>query len=207
MSVHDEDAPGLLTTGRVEAFSDGVIAIAATLLVIELAAPGPGEDVWHKVREELPSMAAFAVSFLTILIFWVNHHALFAGVRRVDRGVLFLNGLALLGISFVSYPTAILGRALQDPTYAESAAVLYALVLLFASAAFTGMWAYLRAHPDLLEPSVRPRAAALLRRSLLGPALYLLALLVGLVNAAAALVVVALVAVYFALPPRLFPWA
>jgi uncharacterized membrane protein len=67
------------------------------------------------------------VSFLTILILWVNHHALFHAVDRVDRAMLFLNGLLLLGISFVSYPTAILGRALQGAEDARPAAVIYAL--------------------------------------------------------------------------------
>jgi uncharacterized membrane protein len=85
----DDTAP-VPGRARLEAFSDGVIAIAATLLVIELAVPSGGEDVWHAIRHELPAMAAFAVSFLTILIFWINHHALVAGVRRVDRGILLL---------------------------------------------------------------------------------------------------------------------
>jgi uncharacterized membrane protein len=193
-------SPVRLTTGRLEAFSDGVIAIAATLLVIELNPPAPGEQLWEAVAHELPAMAAFAVSFLTILIFWVNHHALFAGVRRADRGVLFLNGLILLGISFISYPTAVLGQALQTETHAGPAALLYGLVLLATSAAFTVLWAYLSRHPQLLHPGVQPASA--LRRSLAGPLLYGLASITALVNAAVALVVVALVAGFFALPPR-----
>jgi uncharacterized membrane protein len=196
-----EPAAGPSTT-RLEALSDGIIAIAATLLVIELTGPAPGAPVWPAIRDELPSIAAFVVSFLTILIFWVNHHALFAGVNRTDRGVLFLNGLLLLGISFISFPTAVLGRALGDGHYAGSAAVFYAAVLALTSGTFTALWAYLRAHPQLLEPAVRLRATAALRRSLVGPVLYLVALLVALVNAAAALVVVALVAAYFARAPR-----
>jgi uncharacterized membrane protein len=191
-----------VTTTRLEAFSDGVVAIAATLLVIELAVPAAGEDVRAAVRHELPAMAAFAVSFLTILIFWINHHALFAGVRRVDRGVLLLNGLVLLGISFVSFPTAVLGRALQGGPYAGAAAVFYAAVLALASGSFTLLWFYLHRHPELLEPEVRGRSGAAVRRSLAGPVLYLLALVVALVSAVAALAVVAAVALYFAMPYR-----
>jgi uncharacterized membrane protein len=191
-----------MKTSRLEAFSDGIIAIAATLLVIELAVPPAGEDVWHAIIEELPSMAAFAVSFLTILIFWVNHHALFAAVSQVDRGLLFLNGLLLLGISFISFPTAVLGRAIQGGAYAGSAAVFYVLTLAVTSAVFTAIWIYLRAHPHLLEPERRDGAGTAIRRSLAGPVLYLVALLVALISAPAALVVAAGVAIYFALPPR-----
>jgi uncharacterized membrane protein len=191
-----------VSTSRVEAFSDGVMAIAATLLVIELEAPAPGENLGHALREEGPSIAAFAVSFITILIFWVNHHALFGAVHHVDRGLLFLNGLLLLSITFVSYPTAVLGRALQEGSSSQGAAVLYALVLAAAASLFTGLWIYLRTQPHLLRPDKRARAASAIRRSLVGPLLYVLTALVALVSAPAALAVAALVAIFFTLPPR-----
>jgi uncharacterized membrane protein len=110
----DQATSTSLSTNRVEAFSDGVIAIAATLLVLELHVPEPGQDIWGSLGHQLPSLAAYVVSFLTILVLWVNHHALFHVVAHVDRPLLFLNGLLLLGISFVSYPTATLGRALES---------------------------------------------------------------------------------------------
>lgn len=192
----------VLTTTRVEAFSDAVIAIAATLLVLELHVPDPGQDIWSSLGHQLPSLAAYVVSFLTILILWVNHHALFHAVARVDRAVLFLNGLLLLGISFLSYPTATLGRALESGEFERSAAVLYAVSFALTSACFTGLWIYLRAHPALLSPEARPRVGPAVRRSLLGPGLYAVSLLVALVNAPAALVVAAVGAAYFALTPR-----
>lgn len=198
----EQQATSTLSTGRVEAFSDGVIAIAATLLVLELHVPEPGQDIWSSLAHQLPSLAAYVVSFLTILILWVNHHALFHAVARVDRAVLFLNGLLLLGISFVSYPTATLGRALESGDFERSAAVLYALSFALTSACFTALWIYLRAHPALLSAEARPRVGRALRRSLLGPGLYLVSLLVALVNAPAALVVAAAGAAYFALTPR-----
>ncbi len=195
-------APAGLTTARVEAFSDGIIAIAATLLVIELHPPEPGADVWHALGEELPSIAAFVVSFLTILIFWVNHHALFHAVRHVDRPLLFLNGLLLLGISSISFPTAVLGRALQGGGDSRPAAVLYGGVLAATSAVFTCLWAYLRRRPHLLEPDARDRAGSAVRRSLAGPALYVVAVLVALVDAPVSLAVDALVAAWFVRPAR-----
>jgi len=198
----EEAPPSPLPTGRVEALSDGIIAIAATLLVLELHVPEPGEDVWASLAHQLPSLAAYAVSFLTILIFWVNHHALFHVVARVDRTLLFLNGLLLLGISFVSFPTAALGRALEGGMHDAQAAVLYALTLAATAGCFSALWLYLRAHPALLAGHARPRAVAALRRSLVGPALYLAAALVALVSAPASLALAALVAGYFTLTPR-----
>jgi TMEM175 potassium channel family protein len=200
-----EESPGgtgLPTTGRLEAFSDGIIAIAATLLVLELHVVEPGQDIWASLAHQLPSLAAYAVSFLTILIMWVNHHALFDRVARVDRPVLFLNGLLLFGISFTSYPTAVLGRALEGGAYDRSAAVLYGMTFAATSACFTALWIYLRAHPTLLVPAARPTVRSAVRRSMAGPALYGLSVLVASVNAVAALVVAAIVTMFFAFAPR-----
>lgn len=199
-----EVVPGAEAIGsaRMEAFSDGVIAISATLLVLELHVPEPGADLWVSLGAQLPSLAAYAVSFLTILILWVNHHALFHAVTRVDRTLLFLNGLLLLGISFVSFPMAVLGRALQEGGDARPAAVLYGVTFGLTSACFTALWLHLRGRPALLIEAARPRASAALRRSLVGPALYGVSVLVALVSAPAALVVAAVVAGYFTVTPR-----
>ena len=95
-----------------------------------------------------------------------------------------------------------LGRALEGGGDGRPAAVLYGLTLTATSGCFSALWWYLRAHPDLLSSAARPRTATALRRSLVGPALYAASALVGLLNAAAALVVAALIPLYFALPPR-----
>jgi uncharacterized membrane protein len=170
--------------------------------VLELHVPEPGGDVWGSLAHQLPSLAAYAVSFLTILIFWVNHDALFHAVARVDRTLLFLNWLLLLSVSFISFPTATLGGALEGGAYDRSAAVLYTLTLAVTAACFSGLWRHLQAHPELLAQTARPRAAAALRRSLVGPVLYLVAAVVALVSAPAALVVAAGVAGYVTLAPR-----
>ena len=191
-----------LTTGRVEAFSDGIIAVAATLLVLDIKRPSGGQDVWQFLGHQFPSLAAYVVSFLTILIFWVNHHALYQAVDRVNRAMLFVNGLLLLSISFVSYCTAVLGHALESGEHDRSAAVLYALVLGLSSACFTGLWTCLRTRPALVTEQARPRVEAALRRSAAGPAIYTVAVAVGLFSAPASLALDAAVAIYFALLPR-----
>lgn len=185
----------------MEAFSDAVIAIAATLLVIELHVPEPSEDLGHALLLEAPAMAAFAISFSTILIFWVNHHAMFAAVARVDRGVLYLNGLLLLAISFISFPTAVLGRALAEDTDARPAALFYTATLTAASAAFLAIWLYLHRHPGLLRQGEGRTAAEAVTRGLIGTGLYALSMLVAIANGAAALTVVFLLALFFAVPP------
>lgn len=191
-----------LSTGRVEAFSDGIIAVAATLLVLQIREPGPASDLWRFLGHQFPSLAAYVVSFLTILIFWVNHHALYHAVERVNRAMLFVNGLLLLAISFISYATAVLGRALQAGAHDRSAAILYAATLGLAALCFTGLWTCLLTRPALLTPAARPRVRAALRRSLTGPAVYTLASLLALASAEASLALDALVAAYFALQPH-----
>jgi uncharacterized membrane protein len=99
-----------LSTSRTEAFSDGVFAIAATLLVLELKVPHvePG-GLWDALLEQWPSYATYVVSFLIIGIIWVNHHAVMERIRRVNRRLLFMNLVFLMVVAVIPFPTA--GRA------------------------------------------------------------------------------------------------
>src|SRR5579872_3693954 len=101
-----------MNKSRVEAFSDGVFAIAITLLVLTIAQPTNYSDLGHQLRERWPSLAAFVVSFAVIGIMWLNHHSLFIHFARVDRGLFYLNMFLLLTITFLPYPTGVLGEAL-----------------------------------------------------------------------------------------------
>src|SRR6516165_10435494 len=106
-------------TGRVEAFSDGVIAIAITLLILEIKVPKVAEltsaGLWPKLLGLWPSFLAFVMSFGTILVMWVNHHRIFRLVRTTDYPFLYWNGLLLLTITFVPYPTAVVAQHLTGP--------------------------------------------------------------------------------------------
>jgi uncharacterized membrane protein len=194
------------STSRIEAFSDAVIAVAATILVLEIAHPPDGVDVWTALSQQLPSLLAYVISFLTILIFWVNHHETWRMIRDTDRGIQFLNGLLLLAISFISYSTAAVGQAFESGADASSAAVLYSSVLGFGALCFTGIWVYLAGHRRLLRGGdSRALARSAVIRSLAGPVLYAIAALVALLSPAASLIIDAAVALFFALvPSRVF---
>lgn len=105
-------------TARVEAFSDGVFAIAATLLIIEIKLPPlpqetTGRDVLAALLALWPSYLAFVMSFVTILIMWINHHELFKLLQGTNRRLLFANGFMLLIVTFVNFPTAVLAKYLE----------------------------------------------------------------------------------------------
>jgi len=139
--------PGLgqtvaVRTSRLEAFSDGVFAIAATLLVLELRVP-PGEpDLVRALIGLWPAYAAYLISFLTIGIIWVNHHTLLEHCRRVDRAFLYLNLLLLIAVGIVPFPTALVGEYILSERGATAALVVYGLGAVLIAIAFTGVFLY-----------------------------------------------------------------
>jgi uncharacterized membrane protein len=197
--VTDIEAAGP-TTSRTEAFSDAVIAIAITLLVLEIRVPevGPHESLSHALWELWPKYATFAVSFLTIGIMWVNHHALFERIGHIDRRLMFVNLVLLMAIAFVPFPTAVLGDYVNEPTNGNVAAVLYGINMLLVGIGFVGMWVRLLHHPELRAPGFGDAdVRQSLRRTLPGPITYVAAIGVSLISAPAALAMYAAVVIYF----------
>jgi uncharacterized membrane protein len=128
---------------RLEALSDGVFAIAMTLLVIEIRAPDPesihsAADLWSAVRHALPTIAAFLLSFTVIFITWVNHHAIIRATPRTSATFLFANGFLLLSVAFIPFPTALLGEFILTD-HAAPAVVLYNAVLVAQALSWTLM--------------------------------------------------------------------
>lgn len=131
-------------TGRIEAFSDGVFAIAITLLVLELKVPhlpdgGIGGSLGRALLAQWPSYVALVTSFFTILVMWANHHRIFELVRRVNAPFLYANGLLLLVVTVVPFPTAILAEYFEKPG-ARVAAAVYAGTYVLAGVAFRLLW-------------------------------------------------------------------
>ncbi|MEU6340796.1 TMEM175 family protein [Streptomyces sp. NPDC046977] len=153
-----KDGMRLSDTGRVEAFSDGVFAIVITLLVLDLydhdIRPG---DLASDLLARWPAYVAFVVSFVYVGVIWLNHHALFRRIRRMDSGLLWINLAILFSTVIVPFPTSVLGDAVAEGGGTDDqrvAVVLYALVAAVMSAPWWGVFSYLCHHPDLLEPGV-----------------------------------------------------
>jgi uncharacterized membrane protein len=190
-------------TGRIEAFSDGVFAIAVTLLVLELKVPQLAEDagsaeLWSALLGRWPSYAAYLVSFMTILIVWVNHHRLFTIIQRSDSRFLFLNGLLLLVVTTIPFPTALLAEFLQRPS-ASVACAIYCGTFVMLALAFNAFWRYAAYRNRLLTRTTTTEQVAAVSRSLLfGPLTYFAAFVLAFVNVYASFGLCILLAIYWA---------
>ncbi|MDE3189857.1 MAG: DUF1211 domain-containing protein [Acidobacteriota bacterium] len=139
-------------TGRLEAFSDGVFAIAATLLVLEFGV-GTGHTLTHQLLHLWPAYLSYVTSFVTIGIIWMNHHHTVSLMGRTDRTMLFLNNLLLLTIAFLPFPTKLVGDYLHHG--GEEAAVLaYAGTLVIMAALHQAWWRYARHDRRLIADDV-----------------------------------------------------
>lgn len=181
-------------TARLEAFSDGVFAIAITLLVLELKTPhipvmpsaekGPPTAAWlcEELLKEWPSYIAFVTSFLSVLIMWMHHHAMFRLVKRVDPALLLANGVLLLAVSIVPFPTAVVAEYMTTPAN-RTAAALYSGSFVFVALCFVGVL-YRALRPECLAPDADPRLIRSFRHSYwIGPPAYGLALVAAAFNA------------------------
>jgi uncharacterized membrane protein len=139
---------------RAEAFSDGVFAVAITLLIFNLLPIGAaqGKLTYPELGSAWPQYAAYVVSFLTIGIMWMNHHTLFGHVRRIDRPLLVFNLLLLMGVVAIPFPTALIAEHLRDHkgTGGSVAAVIYGIVMIVISIFYNVVWEYLVRHAEAL---------------------------------------------------------
>ncbi len=108
-----------MSTTRLETFADGVFAIAATLLVLEIQLPG--DDIGHGLVDLWPSYFAYALSFLTIGIMWVNHHVVLTFIREADRTFLFINLFLLMAVAFLPFPTGVFAEHIGEDGAREAA--------------------------------------------------------------------------------------
>ena len=195
-----------MSTSRTEAFSDGIFAIAATLLVLELKVPQvePG-GLADALLESWPSYATYVVSFLTIGIIWVNHRAVLDRIREVNRPLLFMNLMLLMAVAAIPFPTALLGDYLQAGHDERLAAAVYGGTMSLMGVTFGAIWAYAVLSDDLLHARVdRTRARRSLWIFAAGTPLYVLAIGASLLSATLALVIYALLALFYlfdVLPP------
>ena len=198
-------------TNRLEAFSDGVFAVAITLLVLNIKIPGidlpldklpPDANLWNTLGNEWPMLAAYVTSFATIGIMWLNHHRLFTYIKRIDTGLVLLNLLLLMFIVFVPVPTALLAEYVELPDQ-HAAALVYSGTFVLTACCFNFLWRYASYHNRLIGKNVDARAVEdISKQYLFGPLVYLIAFALAFVSTTATIIASFALALFFALPPR-----
>ncbi len=184
---------------RLETFSDGVFAVAITLLALNLAVAGPGHgSLAHQLSDRWPSFAAYAVSFSTIGIIWVNHHALFKGIATVDRLLVFANLSLLFFVVLIPFATTTMATYLRGGgSDAHLAAAIYGLVYEGTSLAFFALFWYPIRHGLLVVPIPPDAQRAAILRFCLGSGGYLVVVGIAFVSPTAALTLTGFIAVYY----------
>jgi uncharacterized membrane protein len=190
-------------TGRIEAFSDGVFAIAITLLVLDLKVPRAFQDgrtLASSLVAMWPSYLAFVTSFATILIMWINHHRMFTLIGHADDRLMFYNGLLLFGVTIVPFPTALVAEYLRHDGQRTAAAVYNGTFILIAIC-YNLLWRRAAVSDRLLHAHASRHAVQRIFDSYrYGPLWYLTAFMLTFISVPASLVVDLVLAVVFARP-------
>ena len=195
-------------TDRVEAFSDGVFAVAITLLALDIHVPRldglPHGGLGPALLALWPTLLAYVTSFATILITWLNHDRLFEQIRRKDHLLLVYNGLLLMVITLFPFPTALLAEYLPHPgANAKMAAAVYSAFSAVMAVCFNLVWRHAAHEGRLLsEDHDRHQVRRITEQYRFGPLLYLVAFALAFISAPASVVVDVLLALFFALPPK-----
>jgi uncharacterized membrane protein len=194
-----------MSPGRLETFADGVFAIAATLLVLDVGIPGDSnEPLGQQLLHIWPQYLAYVVSFVTIGIMWVNHHRLIRQLERIDEPFLFLNLGLLACVAFVPFPTRIVAEFVRTDD-GRAAALLYGITLTVTSVFFISVWLYAAYGARLLHPKADPRMVSGITRSYLpGSPMYGSATLVAFLSPEASAALFGLIAVFYMLSSSFF---
>ncbi len=143
------------SAARVEAFSDGVFAIAITLLILEIRIPEGTEDVGAALLHIWPSYLAYVTSFLTIGVIWLNHHLVFTLLSRVDRVLVAINTVMLMVVAFIPFPTRLVAEFLRKPQAEDDAALAYAVTFVVLALVFELWWRWITSGRRLVK-AVQP---------------------------------------------------
>jgi uncharacterized membrane protein len=196
--------PLRMGTNRLESFSDGVIAVAVTLLVLDIHVPevGAHQSLLHALLHNWPHYAAYAVSFMTIGIIWINHHAMISRLAQADHSILILNLLLLMSIVLLPFATELMAAYLRASSGQSLAAGVYSGAFLLMSLTFAALNHHIlleRAHMLRTDLSLEHRRRVL-GRSIIGLVPYLVATALAVVSPYLTLAICGAVAVFYALP-------
>lgn len=192
-------------TARIETFADGVFAIIITLMAFALRVPqqeelADGVTLLEVMASDWPSYLTFFVSFLTIGVMWINHHRMFASIKRTDHIFLLINVAFLFGVSIVPFSTALVAEYLQHRE-ATTAMMVYNLVYILMALLFNAVWRYATWNNRLIEQTTnREIIEGIWRRYRFGPMLYVVPLLVAFIEPGASFFINLVLAVFWALP-------
>jgi uncharacterized membrane protein len=196
-------------TGRLETFADGVFAIAATLLIlnIDLAPTQSCAPLSCQILHAWPSYVAYAASFLTIGIIWVNHHTVMGQIARADRTFLMLTVAFLMVIAFIPFPTRLVAQYISevDNGNARAATVAYGITLTLTAVMFNAIWFYAAHRGRLLREDADPRTVRGISRTfVLGPWLYLAITIVAAIRPKVGAILFLLFALFWVIESSIF---
>jgi uncharacterized membrane protein len=188
---------------RLEGFSDGIFAFAATLLILNLAVDQT-RPLATQLLDSWPSYVAYALSFVTIGIIWANHHLVMHQVAHVDRFFLMVSVLFLMFIAFIPFPTRLLALDIRTSD-AQAAALTYGITLTGVAILFNVLWRYAAWGRRLLRPDVEERVVEGINRSyLFGPATYGIATVFALISPQASAAMYVAIALFYVLESSVF---
>jgi uncharacterized membrane protein len=196
-----------VSTARLETFADGVFAIAATLLILNVDAQvGEGSGaIGHRLLAIWPSYIAYAVSFVTIGIIWSNHHTVMAQLARVNRTFLLQNVFLLMCVAFLPFPTRLVAEHLRDRHDLQPAALAYGATMTVMAVCYIALWLYAARGGRLLREDSDPKTVSGITRSYLpGSPLYLGATLLALASPVASVAVYAAIALFYVIESSIF---
>jgi uncharacterized membrane protein len=196
-----------VSTARLETFADGVFAIAATLLILNVDSQvrEGSTQIGHRLVEIWPSYIGYAVSFVTIGIIWSNHHTVMAQLGRVNRTFLMLNIFLLMCVAFLPFPTRLVAENLRDRQELQPAALAYGATMTVMAVCYLSLWLYAIRGGRLLRDDSDPRTVSGITRSYLpGSPVYLIATLIALVSPLASVVIFGAIALFYVVESSFF---
>jgi len=155
-----------MSPARLESFSDGVFAVAITLLVLDIGVPESAfNHLWRGIADQWPSYLGYATSFLTVGGIWLVHHGIFRRVKYANRRVMNVNLVLLMAVAFLPFPTKLVAEAIRDSSAERAAVIFYGGSLLVISLLFSALWASVASDRSLLEPEVSEKEVNTIARA------------------------------------------
>jgi uncharacterized membrane protein len=195
-----------VSTARLETFADGVFAIAATLLILNVDAQVSGDapHLGARLMHIWPSYLAYAASFVTIGVMWINHHTILTLVERTDRRFLLANVGLLLCIAFFPFTTRLVAEHVRGDG-AQAAALAYGFAGVATAVMFNATWLYASVGKRLLKHDAEPAIVSGITRTYLpGPWIYLIATLVAFLSPVASIILFGVIAVFYVVESSIF---